>query len=260
MDIMNKHPRKVITGLWLLLGLVSLAALMVFGPPQASASYDIGPIADVLPSHSTGDEIDLMEADGQNDRPATVAPSADPGVIAYVNRSTHDIHLISPDGTNDRVLWTAPEPLSPYSAYDLAWRPDGRELAFSSEHEFACSWYESDVYTIGYDRTGYRRVTNSPACAALAALSRGSVEVEVHNYVGPWVSVYVQGAPGLKYANSSRVRFDNVADFGPGVLQPAVGINGDQRTQANPPLADVVPGATVAGGILTIISITRGTT
>lgn len=179
--------------------------------------------------------------------------ATDPGIIAYVNRSTHDIHLISPDGANDRILWTAPKPLSPYSAYDLAWRPDGRKLAFSSEHEFACSWYESDVYTIGYDGTGYRRVTNSPACAALAALPKGSVEVEVYNYVGPWVSVYVQGAPGLKYANTGRVRFDNVADFGPGVLQPAVGINGDQRTQANPPLADVVPGATVAGGILYIV-------
>ncbi len=29
-------------------------------------------------------------------------------VIAYVRRSTNDIHLISPDGTGDQVLWTYP--------------------------------------------------------------------------------------------------------------------------------------------------------
>ena len=67
----------------------------------------------------------------------------------------------------------------------LAWRPDGRELAFSSEHEEACSLYESDVYAIGYDGAGYRRVTNSPACAALAGLPKGSVKVNVTNSAGP---------------------------------------------------------------------------
>ena len=53
---------------------------------------------------------------------------------------------------------------------ELAWPPDGRELAFSSQHEAACSWFDSDVYAIGYTGAGYRRVTNSPACAVLAGL------------------------------------------------------------------------------------------
>ncbi|HSR34272.1 MAG TPA: Tol biopolymer transporter periplasmic protein, partial [Anaerolineae bacterium] len=91
--------------------------------------------------------------------------------------STHDIHLILPDGTGDRVLWTAPHPLSQTAPLDLAWRPNGRELAFSSEHEDTCSWYQSDVYAIGHNGTGYRRVTNSPACAMLAGLLKGAVEV-----------------------------------------------------------------------------------
>jgi TolB protein len=47
---------------------------------------------------------------------------------------------------------------------ELAWRPDGPELAFSSQHEQDCSWYDSDVYVIGYDGAGYRRITNAPAC------------------------------------------------------------------------------------------------
>jgi TolB protein len=187
------------------------------------------------------------------------ASSADPGTIAYVRRSTHDIHLISPDGTDDRVLWTAPRPLSLYPAYDLAWRPDGRELAFSSEHEETCSLYQSDVYAIGYDGSGYRRVTNSPACAALAALPKGSVEVNVTNSAGPNAQVYVQGAPSAKFAENGTMRFDNVADFGSRVLQPAVGIYigayGEDRTEGYPPYADVQPNQTVFGGDLDIPGI-----
>ena len=95
-------------------------------------------------------------------QPASAQTKADPGTIAYVKLSTGDIHVISPDGTGDRVLWTYHQsPTGP--AFDLAWRPDGRELAFSSGHELACSWYDSDVYVIGYNGSGYRRVTNSPA-------------------------------------------------------------------------------------------------
>ena len=178
---------------------------------------------------------------------------ADAGVIAYVRRSTHDIHLISPDGTGDRVLWTAPRPPGLLPAQDLAWRPDGRELAFSSEHEETCSWYQSDVYAIRYNGAGYRRVTNAPACAGLASLPKGSVAVNVTNFTSSLVQVYVQGAPGIQSVlYDGTVTFDNVADFGPGVLQPAVGIYGGYRILASPPLADVQPGATVPGGNLII--------
>jgi hypothetical protein len=182
--------------------------------------------------------------------------ATDAGVIAYVRRSTHDIHVISPDGTGDWVLWTAPQPLSVYPAYDLAWRPDGRELAFSSEHEETCSLYQSDVYAIGHTGSGYRRVTNSPACAGLAGLPKGSVTVNVTNSAGPLAEVYVQGAPSSKFAESGTMTFDNVADFGPGVLQPTVGIYlgfyGEERVAGNPPYADVQPNQTVFGGSLTI--------
>jgi TolB protein len=181
------------------------------------------------------------------------ASSADSGTIAYVKLSTHDIHVISPDGTGDRVLWTAPQPLSAWPAHDLAWRPDGRELAFSSDHEETCSWYQSDVYAIGFYGGGYRRVTNSPACAVLAGLPKGSVTVNFSNWTSSWVQVYVQGAPGIKSVLSDgTITFDNVADLGPGVPQPPVGIYGLYRIMSSPPFADVKPNETVPGGNLII--------
>jgi hypothetical protein len=182
--------------------------------------------------------------------------AADEGTIAYVRVSTHDIHLISPDGSGDRVLWTAPLPLSQTEPLELAWRPDGRELAFSSDHELACSWYESDVYAIGYNGAGYRRVTNSPACAALADLPKGSVTVDVANYTSDLVWVYVQGAPEVKSilgGFGGTVTFDGVADFGPGVHQASIGIWGMYRFTSYPPYADVQPGQTAPGGNLVIM-------
>jgi len=185
--------------------------------------------------------------------PAASPAAAEPGIIAYVRRSTHDIHLISPDGTGDRVLWTAPRPLTQQAPLDLAWRPDGRELAFSSEHEETCSWYQSDVYVIGADGTGCRRVTNAPARAVLAGLPKGTVTVTVANYTSSLVQLYIMGAPGIQSVfGNGTVTVDNVADLGPGVLQPAVGIYGSLRILAAPPLADVQPGATVPGGNLVI--------
>jgi hypothetical protein len=189
-------------------------------------------------------------------RPTPVVAAEDPGVIAYVRRSTHDIHLISPNGTGDWLLWTAPQPQSPWPAYALAWRPDGGELAFSSDHEETCSYYESDVYAIRPSGAGYRRITNAPACAALAGLPKGSVTVNVSVYAAPGSMVYVQGAPGAGFATNGMMTFDNVADFGPGVLQRAVGIyvnySGEQRSEGYPPYADVLPNQTVSGGSVTI--------
>src|SRR5512143_3289421 len=184
------------------------------------------------------------------------ASSVDLGTIAYVKRSRGDIHVISPDGTGDRVLWTNPGLSGMKSVMYLAWRPDGRELAFSSEHAAACSWFDSDVYAIGYHGAGSRRITNSPACAALAALPKGSVTVNVNNYTSDLVWVYVQGAPSVKSVLGGflgTVTFDDVADFGSGIHQASIGIYGLYRFTSYPPYADVQPGQTVPGGNLTIM-------
>ncbi len=103
----------------------------------------------------------------------------DQGVIAYVRRAPHEIRLIQPDGTNDRSLWVSPNPDSKDGIVSLAWRPGGSQLAFSSDHEDACSWYDSDVYSINANGSGLRRVTNGPDCARLASYPQGAVTVNV---------------------------------------------------------------------------------
>ena len=105
--------------------------------------------------------------------------TADEGVIAYVKRSTGDIHLISPDGTNDRVLSTNPNP--GYTPIDLAWRRDGLEIALSSPHEATCSFYDSDIYVIRSDGTGYRRASRAQACARAGRPARAQVTVDVQD-------------------------------------------------------------------------------
>src|SRR5687768_10655486 len=74
-------------------------------------------------------------------------PGAAAGTIAYVRGG--EIRLIKPDGTADRLLWRTPRPELAFTVSGIAWRPDGTELAFSSEHEMATSWFERDVYAIG---------------------------------------------------------------------------------------------------------------
>jgi hypothetical protein len=235
MKRMKRMKRSVLIAITLLVTL--FAALWTAGLAAASRSVELR--APARPATDTG----LTADEGS---------TGDAGVIAYAERSTGDIHVISPDGTNDRLLWDNPSSVVGIdSIKSLAWRLDGRELAFSGSHEQVCSWYESDVYAIGYDGSGYRRITNAPACAALAGLPKGAVKFSVYNWVGDSMWVYVQGAPELKPIPASyegTVTFDDVADLGPGVPQHTVGIEGMYRYPGGEPYADVQPGQTVSGG------------
>src|SRR5512135_3375977 len=171
--------------------LCTLAVLLSLAPLSAQAEYFS------LPAPMTPNGTLMPVNTNPGGQPASAQTTADPGTIAYVKRSTGDIHLISPDGTGDRVLWTNPDP--DHRPLALAWRPDGRELAFSSQHEWQCSIYDGDVYAIGYSGGGYRRITNAPACAELANLPKGTVTVFVQDVFGSSF-VYVAGAPGIKKA------------------------------------------------------------
>jgi hypothetical protein len=148
------------------------------------------------------------------------------GTIAYVRSHAangDEIHLVEPDGSGDRILFQTnhllPENLSDIGG--LAWKPDASELAFTSRHEYTCSQYDSDIYTISPDGENYRRTTGEPACGQRGGYPTGTVTVPVHNYSnfsGPYL-IYVEGAPSTKsvvvpFGNSMDVTFTNVADYG----------------------------------------------
>jgi TolB protein len=180
----------------------------------------------------------------------------DAGTIAYVhyNNDTGDeIWLVNPDGSDNHRIYTVgqPDPQGVYYILGLAWRPDAAELAFTSNHEATCSLYESDIYAIRPDGSGYHRITNGPNCADLAKFTKGSVRVEVQNWTGTtqMFNIYVQGAPNIKGiylapAATGVVTFDNVADFGDSYAQYAVAVWGSARWFGSAS-ADVQPGVTV---------------
>jgi WD40-like Beta Propeller Repeat len=193
---------------------------------------------------------------------ASLLPSASPpalaatipGTIAYVSSQTGngtDIRLIEPDGTNDRRIFTVPDsPISQVST--LAWRPDAAELAFASAHAAATSLYEKDIYAIRPDGRGLRKLTNGPSQHQLAGYPTGNVTIDVFVGASGPALVYLAGAAEPQTVlSSARLTFTGVADFGPGVIQGAVGIVGARRWYSA--AADVQAGQTVHAGSLQII-------
>jgi hypothetical protein len=163
------------------------------------------------------------------------------GLIAYV-RGGKEIHVIKPDGTGDRLIWSAPQATPQLGVNGLAWRPDGKELAFTSGHAAATSIYHTDVYAIHPDGTGLRRVTNAPDPSQYGKYKKGTVKLTVRNsqlfVTRPeaktdMVLVYIAGAPeaqriSVPVGTAKTVTFQNVADFGD-VAQQAVAIHGRYR-------------------------------
>jgi hypothetical protein len=145
--------------------------------------------------------------------------------IAYATSNGDEIRLINPDGSGDRPFWAhaQADPEEVYEVWNMAWNKEATELAFSSTHENWCSLYHSDIFSLGADGNGYRRITQAPACAALASYPKGTVQVPVSNPSFETFSgfLYFQGAPSIQPVNlppngSGLVTFENVADFGQG--------------------------------------------
>ena len=163
------------------------------------------------------------------------------GTIAYVRGGT-EIRLINADGTNDRKLWTHPDAKKELGIFGTAWRPDGKELVFSSGHAAAYSLYHTDLYAIHPDGSGFRKLTNSPDRVEFARFPKGSVSVTLSNdqpsYRQSQASsgvfiVYVAGADEpqqitLPPGSTKTLLFKNVADFG-NVAQAVVAIWGNYR-------------------------------
>ena len=203
--------------------------------------------------------LTLAELPSAGHQPAAAASR---GTIAYI-RGGAEIHLIEPDGSRDRRIWTHPRPdlAATMGVNGLAWRPDGKEIAFSSEHEAAQSLYQSDIYAIRPDGGGLRKITNPPDPGEYARFPKGSVSVTVRNGgTGPFAApssffiVYVAGAAepqsvALPPGSSRTLTFQDVADFG-AHPQPVVAMFGKSRWFI--PGVDVQAGRTVQAGVLNI--------
>jgi TolB protein len=195
---------------------------------------------------------------------SSLSAQAATGVIAYARADTSDeIRLINADGTGDRRLWAhgLADPHEVYGIYNMAWRPDGSELAFASTHENWCSINYSDIFSIRADGSGYRRITQAPACGAFAGYPKGTVQVPVKNvsFLGSSFTgfVYFQGAPSvqpisLPAGGSTVVTFNDVADFGDDYLQIAAFIDGANRQFVVDTAVDVQAGATVTAGSMPV--------
>ncbi|MEZ4867808.1 MAG: hypothetical protein R3C14_41160 [Caldilineaceae bacterium] len=188
---------------------------------------------------------------------ALTSPTA-MGAIAYLYNNSTEIRLVEADGTNDRLLWRAPNP-ELHRIGNVAWSPDGTRLAFSSDHETVCSLFRSDLYTIKPDGTDLQRVTNAPACSELATYSKGSVTIDVENQLTESIYfIYVEGAPEaqeviINPATKKRIIIANVADFGDGVQQRVVIFQTEQNSWIYPTaVVDVLPNAMATAGDFTI--------
>src|SRR5687768_13554099 len=199
----------------------------------------------------------VATANAQSDlasSPANNANSAG-GTIAYV-RGSKEIRLISPDGTNDRRIVEFAEASETNGINELAWRPDGKELAFSSGHNKLYSIFDADIYAVKPDGTGLRKLTNAPDRSELGPYPKGSVSVTIRNTqpfyqqsqanTGVFI-IYLTGADKPQQVlvlpgTSKTVVFTSVADFGK-QLQPIVAIYGGYRWVA--PGTDVQAGRSV---------------
>jgi hypothetical protein len=176
------------------------------------------------------------------------------GMIAYI-RDGSEIRLIDSSGGNDHRLWTHPNAREPLGLFDVAWRPDGKELAFSSAHEAVSSLYHADLYAIRPDGSGFRKITNSPDYKDFDQYKKGAVSITVRNNQYSFQTarssegvfiVNVVGAEkpqsiALPPGASKTLVFQMVADFG-SKAQAAVAINGNQRWYM--PAIDVEAGKT----------------
>lgn len=211
------YKRIITLGIFIL---ISFFVFAVYEPPELSAaSAAVGTIAYVKPNDTTGDEIWLIEPDRSHDRRIYSTSIADPYSVRGIS--------------------------------SLAWRPDAGELVLASNHENDCSWYASDLYSIFTDGSGYRRITNAPACAALANYPKGIVVIAVPGTDG-FSQVYIQGAPSVKSIppGGGVITFNNVADLG-NIVQPIVIISNGYRFMTNV-FVDVKAGQTVYAEVTSI--------
>lgn len=185
------------------------------------------------------------------------APEVTPptGTIAFIE-GRERIHTIEADGSGDTVVFgLQPDATSGIQA--VAWRPDGQRLVFSSGHEELCSIWVADLYLMDPDGTDLSRLTNGPACAAMADLPVGTVRVTVANQTtdAAEFTIHAQGleqAVGAAVEPGFQATYElTLRDLGPDTPQFIVVRNGDSVWFDAAVYADVEPGTTVDAGMIT---------
>ena len=131
-----------------------------------------------------------------------------------------DLHVISADGTGDRVIVT-----SDMAEVDAVWSPDGTRIAFTRQNE-ECSGAATkesevqDIWTVAADGTDERRLTEhslgdfepawSPDGSSIAFISTRDDTADPD--YGPYTSeVYVMNADG---SDERRLTDDVMYDYG----------------------------------------------
>lgn len=176
-----------------------------------------------------------LKVDGEFSMPAA------PAFLAYAEtsrvkgpdggRDVFEINSASPDGgKRENMFRTEAESVR---GYGLAWRHDGAELCFSSDHEMAWSYFTANLYAL--DSKGMRRVTNPPGHDAVMQDNRktGAVKLKVRNLTFENVqgSVWIDGGRKLGFFSmgpmdggndEQEVIVEDVVDLGDAALQMVV--------------------------------------
>jgi hypothetical protein len=230
-----------------------IAALNAARANKQRLAFILGTISNGWRFSLLVDDIDIL-VDGSRTHPNFV------GEIAYAWNGK--IQRIHPNGGNAQTVWTHPD--NTYRIFNVRWNPAATELAFTSDHESPFSPFATDLYGIGVDGSGLRRITNGPSHADMqgSSLGRGSVRVSVTNdyntFTDPisFFRIYVQGASDWgtitlpSQFGTAEVTIPNVVDLGPNSLQHVVFLYSSSACGAVrryvPGYVDVVAGQTVS--------------
>ena len=113
--------------------------------------------------------------------------------IAFISfrrpvRGNNDLYVLSPDGRKRQLLTRR-------AWQELTWSPDGRKIAFVSMRDQTYPG-NADIYVIGVDGSGERRLTRDPAIDQAPAWSPDGRKIAFHSFRDGHPAVYVMNPDG----------------------------------------------------------------